>query len=255
MMPLQQGFAQRPSPNNGPRAAGVPVDILLLHYTGMPSAEGALEWLVSPQSQVSAHYFIFEDGHVVQLVDEGQRAWHAGKSFWAGETDINSRSVGIEIANPGHEFGYRGFPHAQVAAVIDLCRGILSRHPIPPERVLAHSDVAPLRKEDPGELFPWGELNAAGIGHWVMPEPVVAGPMLQAGDEGEAVLDLKYRFRTYGYGLGPESLFEGAVFDDETAAVVRAFQRHFRPAQIDGIADVSTIATLDKLLSALPATS
>lgn len=246
-MPSQPRFAQRPTPNHGPRAAGKPIDILLLHYTGMPSEEGALDWLCSPASEVSSHYFVFEDGRIVRMVDESERAWHAGQSFWAGETDINSRSVGIEIANPGHEFGYRGFPRAQIAAVIDVSRDIRSRHPIPPERVLAHSDVAPLRKDDPGELFPWSELNAAGVGHWVMPDPVVAGPMLQVGDSGPAVAELTQRFRDYGYGLAAES-----EFDDETAAVVRAFQRHFRPAQVDGIADVSTVATLDKLIAALP---
>jgi N-acetylmuramoyl-L-alanine amidase len=234
----------RPSPNFGPRAAGKPVDILLLHYTGMPSAEGALAWLCDPRSEVSSHYFVFEDGRVVRMVAEQDRAWHAGKSFWAGETDINSRSIGIEIANPGHAFGYRPFPLAQIGALIGLCRGILARHPIPPERVLAHSDVAPLRKDDPGELFPWGELHAAGIGRWVPPERIAEGQRLRLGDAGPAVADLKRRFRRYGYGLGAES-----QFDDETAAVVRAFQRHFRPALVDGIADLSTIRTLDRLLA------
>ncbi len=186
-------YEQRPSPNHGPRAAGKPVDILLLHYTGMLSEAAALAWLVNPAAQVSAHYLVGEDGHIVQMVDETERAWHAGKSVWAGETDINSRSIGIEIANPGHEFGYRGFPPGQIAAVIALCRDVLSRHPIPPERVLAHSDVAPARKEDPGELFPWSELFAAGIGHWVMPEPVVAGPLLKIGDRGAAVAKLTDR--------------------------------------------------------------
>ena len=152
----------RPSPNHDERAAGKPVDILLLHYTGMRSAEGALKWLTDPASKVSSHYFVDEDGRAVALVDEDRRAWHAGKSFWAGETDINSRSIGIEIANPGHEFGYRPFPEAQIEAVIALCRDILARHPIPPERVLAHSDVAPARKQDPGEFFPWARLAAAG---------------------------------------------------------------------------------------------
>jgi N-acetylmuramoyl-L-alanine amidase len=247
-MPSQPTYAQRPSPNHGPRAAGKPIDILLLHYTGMKSEEGALAWLASPQSNVSAHYFVGEDGAIVQMVDEAERAWHAGASFWAGERDINTRSIGIEIANPGHEFGYRSFPLAEVAAVVALCRDILARHPIPPQRVLAHSDVAPLRKEDPGELFPWGELNADGVGHWVMPEAVVAGPELKLGDSGEAVANLKQRFRSYGYGLGAES-----DFDEEMAAVVRAFQRHFRPALVDGIADVSTIATLDRLIATLPA--
>lgn len=246
-MTAQPAYEQRPSPNHGERLAGKPVDILLLHYTGMQSEEGALAWLTSPQSQVSAHYFVGEDGRIVQMVDEGARAWHAGQSFWAGESDINSRSIGIEIANPGHEFGYRAFPLAQIAAVIALCRSVLARHPIPPERVLAHSDVAAARKEDPGELFPWGELHAAGIGHWVMPELVVAGPLLTRGDSGEAVANLKQRFRNYGYGLGSES-----VFDEETTAVVRAFQRHFRPALVDGVADASTVATLDRLVAALP---
>ena len=245
-MTEQPTYEQRPSPNHGSRAAGKPIDILLLHYTGMESEEGALAWLTSPDAQVSAHYFVGEDGRIVQMVEEAERAWHAGQSFWAGESDINSRSIGIEIANPGHEFGYRGFPQQQIAAVIALCRDILSRHAIPPERVLAHSDVAPMRKEDPGELFPWGELQAAGVGHWVMPELVTAGPELRLGDSGEAVADLKRRFRDYGYGLGAES-----DFDEETAAVVTAFQRHFRPALVDGIADVSTIATLDKLIAGL----
>jgi N-acetylmuramoyl-L-alanine amidase len=246
----QATYEQRPSPNHGARAAGKPIDILLLHYTGMISGERALAWLANPQSQVSAHYFVGEDGRIVQMVEESQRAWHAGQSFWAGESDINSRSIGIEVANPGHEFGYRGFPRVQIAAVVALCRDILARHAIPPTRVLAHSDVAPTRKEDPGELFPWGELNADGVGHWVMPEQVVAGPLLQLGDSGVEVADLKQRFRRYGYDLGAESLF-----DEETAAVVRAFQRHFRPALVDGIADVSTLATLDKLSAALPAAS
>jgi N-acetylmuramoyl-L-alanine amidase len=238
-----------PSPNHGPRAVGKPIDILLLHYTGTFFAEGALRWLCDPASSVSSHYFVFEDGRTVQLVDEAERAWHAGKSFWAGETDINSRSIGIEIANPGHQFGYREFPDAQIGAVIALCRDILDRHAIPPERVLAHSDIAPMRKEDPGELFPWELVYQAGIGHWVQPEPILAGPSLRRGDSGDTVATLKQRFRDYGYGLGEES-----QFDAETEAVVRGFQRHFRPERVDGIADPSTVATLARLLAALPKT-
>lgn len=240
-------IAVRPSPNFGQRAAGKPVDILLLHYTGMASEEGALAWLCDPRSQVSSHYFVHEDGRVVRMVEESQRAWHAGRSHWAGETDINSRSVGIEIANPGHEYGYRPFPDVQIEGLIALCRGILARHPIPPERVLAHSDVAPLRKDDPGELFPWETLFRAGIGRWVSPEPLIDGPVVKVGDSGAGVVDLKQRFRRYGYGLGPESLF-----DDEMAAVVRAFQRHFRLERVDGIADLSTMRTLDRLLAGMP---
>jgi N-acetylmuramoyl-L-alanine amidase len=238
---------QHPSPNHGRRAPSLPVDILLLHYTGMTSGEGALDWLCDPVSQVSSHYLVFEDGRTCQLVNESRRAWHAGTSCWAGETDINSRSIGVEIANPGHEFGYRECPESQIAAVIALCRGIVSRHPIPPERVLAHSDVAPPRKEDPGELFPWQRLHEAGIGHWVQPEPIAAGRVLRRGDAGPAVMKLQKRFRDYGYGLDGES-----EFGIETEAVVRAFQRHFRPARVDGIADGSTVATLDRLIAALP---
>jgi N-acetylmuramoyl-L-alanine amidase len=239
---------QHPSPHHGPRAAGKPVDILLLHYTGMRSAEGALAWLCDPGSRVSSHYLVFEDGRVVQLVDEGQRAWHAGKSAWAGETDINSRSIGIEIANPGHRFGYRDFTDEQIDAVIALCRAILSRHAIPPERVLAHSDVAPARKEDPGELFPWARLHAAGVGHWVPPAPIAAGPAVKRGDRGTAVRTLHKRFRDYGYDIGNET-----EFDAQTEAVVTAFQRHFRQEKVDGIADASTVTTLGRLIAALPA--
>lgn len=237
---------QVPSPNHGSRAEGKAIDMLVLHYTGMESEERALRWLCDPESGVSAHYFVFEDGRIAAMVDEGRRAWHAGKSFWAGETDINSRSIGIEIANPGHEFGYRAFPEAQIASVIVLCRSILSRHPIPPERVLAHSDVAPARKEDPGELFPWQALRKAGIGHWEPPDPIVAGEAWRLGDRATDVARLKRRFRKYGYGLS-----ESQDFDEDTAAVVRAFQRHFRPERIDGVADISTLRTLERLSAAL----
>lgn len=239
---------QDPSPNHDRRDPAKPVDILLLHYTGMASGEGAVRWLCNPASKVSSHYVVFEDGRTVQLVDEGRRAWHAGRSYWAGETDINTRSIGIEIVNPGHEYGYRPFPDIQIAAVIDLCLGILARHPIPDERVLAHSDVAPLRKEDPGELFPWQRLATAGVGLWVPPSPLVAGPVLGPGDAGAAVVALQRRLRGYGYGIA-----EDGRFGAETAAVVRAFQRHFRPERVDGIADVSTGSTIDRLLETLPA--
>ena len=243
---------QDPSPNHNDRDPAKPVDVLLLHYTGMLSGEGAVRWLCNPASQVSSHYVVHEDGRVVQLVEEARRAWHAGRGSWFEETDLNTRSVGIEIVNPGHNFGYRPFPDVQIAAVIALSRAILGRHPIPPERVLAHSDIAPLRKEDPGELFPWDVLHAAGIGHWVPPVPaagaaVEEGPVLRPGDAGAAVAALQERLRAYGYGLG-----EAGTYGEETAAVVRAFQRHFRPARVDGLADVSTRETLDRLIAALP---
>jgi N-acetylmuramoyl-L-alanine amidase len=232
-----------PSPNQGDRRNGMRPDLLLLHYTGMPNTDDALARLCSAESQVSAHYLVFEDGRVVQMVPEARRAWHAGAASWAGETDINSASVGIEIANPGHDHGYRDFPDAQIEAVVTLCRDIVARHGIRPDRVLAHSDVAPTRKEDPGEKFPWRKLHAVGVGHWIEPAAIGTGETLKPGERGDKVGALQANLQCYGYGLE-----QTGVYDDLTVAVVRAFQRHFRPAQVDGIADASTRATLNELL-------
>jgi N-acetylmuramoyl-L-alanine amidase len=238
----------RASPNHGPRAGGRAPDILLLHYTGMPTAEAAISLLCDPAAEVSAHYVVDEDGTIFRLVPEERRAHHAGVSSWMGERDVNSASIGVEIVNPGHAFGYRDFPDAQIAAVIALCRDILARHAIPPERVLAHSDVAPERKEDPGERFPWARLAAAGIGRYVPPSPIEAeaaagfGP----GAEGPPVRALQAMLARYGYGIELTG-----VYDARTTAVVTAFQRHFRPAKVDGIADRSTIDTLRRLTEGL----
>jgi N-acetylmuramoyl-L-alanine amidase len=234
-----------PSPNHGERLGGPP-DMLILHYTGMPSAADALARLVASDSGVSAHYLVFEDSRITQCVAEARRAWHAGVSSWEGESDINSRSIGIEIANPGHEHGYADFPAPQVAAVIALCRDILARRAIAPHRVLAHSDVAPLRKDDPGEKFPWRALHEAGIGLWVAPAPLdLTGPVLAAGDAGPDVAALQEALARFGYGIE-----QNGAFDPLTAAVVRAFQRHFRPTRVDGRADASTRRTLADLLKA-----
>jgi len=216
----------RRSPNWDSRG-GVPVDILVLHYTGMKSGEAALARMCDPAAKVSAHYMIDEDGAVYALVPEEMRAWHAGISYWAGARDINARSIGIELVNPGHEFGYRAFPEAQIAALTELASGILTRHPIPAWRVLGHSDVAPMRKDDPGELFPWNELARQGIGLWSAPV---------ADDPGEdAVRDLLNH-----YGYDPEVLLAKAVV---------AFQRHFHPARISGIADAETRKVLSGLIA------
>ena len=209
----------RPSPNFGPRPAGTAIDILLIHYTGMESAEAALDRLCDPASQVSAHYLIEEDGRIWSLVDEQHRAWHAGIAYWAGETDINSRSIGIELVNPGHELGYRPFPMPQMEALAGLAREIVARHKIPNHRVLGHSDVAPERKCDPGELFDWAWLAAQGVGIW----PADSVP----SDGGDAAGDL----RRIGYKV------EG---DTPSTAVVTAFQRHFRPSRVDGCLDRDT---------------
>lgn len=221
--------------------------MIVLHYTGMPDADQALAWLCDERSEVSAHYFVFEDGRIVQMVQEDRRAWHAGAANWAGESDINSRSIGIEIANFGHDGALPPFTVTQIDAVTDLCREITARRDIPPHRVLAHSDVAPGRKRDPGEAFPWFRLAAEGVGHWIEPEPVRGGRLLAPGDEGEPVSALQALLALYGYALEISG-----VFDDRTGHVVTAFQRHFRPEKVDGIADISTLKTLRRLLAALP---
>ena len=238
-----------PSPNVDERAEGRPPDMILLHYTGMKTGEAALERLCTREAKVSAHYVVFESGRIVQCVPETLRAWHAGVSSWAGETDINSRSIGIEIVNPGHEFGYREFPLRQIAAVISLCKTIVTRRgPISAERVLAHSDVAPSRKQDPGEKFPWELLNESGVGHWVRAAPLnLDGATVHPGDQGEAVMGLQRTFSVYGYGIN-----ESGLYDDTTRDVVAAFQRHFRPARVDGIADPSTLLTLRALIETRP---
>jgi len=234
------------SPNHDPRESRI--DMLLLHYTGMQTADEALARLSDREARVSCHYFVDEDGRVTQMVAEAQRAWHGGAGSWKGAADINSRSIGIEIVNPGHEFGYRDFPDAQIDAVIALCRDIIKRRHIARERVLAHSDVAPTRKKDPGEKFPWGKLAAAGIGLWVDPAPIAEGRTLSANDRGAPVEDLQKQLIKFGYGLEVSRLY-----DDATRSVVTAFQRHFRPERVDGLADPSTMDTLRHLLRAMRA--
>jgi N-acetylmuramoyl-L-alanine amidase len=237
-----------PSPNVEPRADGKTARILLLHYTDMGSAEEACAWLCNPVSKVSCHYLIDIDGEITQMVGEELRAWHAGQSIWKGDRDINSVSIGIEIHNPGHDHGYPDFPPAQMMAVAALGRDIASRHGIPPQHVLGHSDVAPHRKRDPGEKFNWQWLHEQGLGHWVAPLRLGAGQFLQQGDEGDAVEAFQALLALYGYGVEITGRFNLA-----TKMVVTAFQRHFRPARIDGIADRSTIETLRRLIDSLPA--
>ncbi|MCR6633019.1 MAG: N-acetylmuramoyl-L-alanine amidase [Magnetospirillum sp.] len=217
------------SPNSDVRKGGR-VDMLVLHYTGMRTGEEALARLLNPDAKVSAHYVVDEDGAVHALVPESRRAWHAGISAWRGEGDVNSRSIGIEIVNPGHEFGYRPFPEVQIDAVIRLCLGVLARHPIPARNVVGHSDVAPTRKQDPGELFSWSRLKSYGIGLW----PFDGGERTDLpADKALALLE------SYGYDVS------------EPAAAIAAFQRHFRPERIDGIADADTIGRLQRLLAAI----
>ncbi|MBU2108807.1 MAG: N-acetylmuramoyl-L-alanine amidase [Alphaproteobacteria bacterium] len=245
--PDHAGADVRVSPNFGPRRGVEGPDMIVLHYTGMESGDAAEAWLCNPASEVSSHYLVHENGRVVQMVRESDRAWHAGKSFWQGNSDINSCSIGIEIVNPGHALGYRNFRKRQMAAVTALCEGIIGRHNIPAERVLAHSDVAPGRKVDPGERFPWRQLAQAGIGHIVAPRRAGGTPVLVPGDKGDAVEELQSMLSLYGYGVDITG-----VFDEATGVVVAAFQLHFRPRRVDGLADRSTVDTLARLLQALP---
>ena len=217
----------------------------------MADATAALRRLSSPQSEVSAHYLVTEAGRIIQMVPEAYRAWHAGAGSWQGETDINSISVGIEIANPGHEHGYPDYPRRQIAAVTLLCRGVLNRYKIAPHRVVAHSDIAPARKQDPGEKFPWRLLYESGIGLWAPPAPIVEdSPFFSLGDVNPAVRDLQARLAEIGYGLR-----QSGTYDGETTTTVAAFQRHYRPERIDVIADQSTLDTIYAVQAALRRTN
>lgn len=235
-------FIEAPSPNFNERT--VPPDMVVLHYTGMATGVEALDRLRDPQAKVSSHYLVEEDGRVFRLVPEERRAWHAGLSFWKGETDINGRSIGIEIVNPGHEFGYRPFPDAQIAAVIELLGEIRGRWDIEDGRIVGHSDVAPARKDDPGELFPWKRLAQAGHGLWVEPDAAPGAPLAE-GEEGAGVFAFQAGLTRLGYDCAPSG-----KYDAHTATIVRAFQRHWRPEKVDGIADGMTRARLIALLRA-----
>jgi N-acetylmuramoyl-L-alanine amidase len=212
-----------PSPNLDSRPC--PIDTLVLHYTGMQTGQAAIDRLRDPEARVSSHYLVEEDGTVYQLVPEELRAWHAGVSFWRGRRVLNDMSIGIEIVNPGHEWGYRPFPATQIAAVLDLCTGILQRHAIPAGNVVAHSDIAPNRKQDPGELFPWAALAEHGIGVWADCDGADTTP---AGE------DVRPGLGALGYDV------ESFPLD----VVVTAFQRHWRQEAVTGVADRGTAKRL-----------
>lgn len=239
-----------PSPNYGDRKGLLSPTMILLHYTGMADASSAIVRLCTEGTEVSAHYVVLEDGNIVQLVRESARAWHAGAASWGNETDINSCSIGIEIVNRGHDLGYTDFPLRQTAAVIALCKGIMIRRDIPKHRVLAHSDVAPGRKKDPGEKFPWRLLADSGVGLWVEPARIVSGAQKLLGATGEDVLELQKALARFGYGVPLNGQYDAGTMD-----VVAAFQRHFRPERVDGVADQSTLTTLNELLALIPAES
>lgn len=223
-----------PSPNFGSRLEGASIDYVVLHYTDMESAEAALKRMCDPGGQVSAHYMIDEDGSILQLVDESKRAWHAGHSFWRGVRDMNSASIGIELVNPGHNCGYRPFPDAQIKALCELLADIFARHSLPPSALLAHSDIAPRRKTDPGELFPWETLAQLGFGLWPRPEPEDYGPELP--DEVSGLLSL------VGYDCPGEAEDEAGFI-----AARSAFQRHYCPDKLEAEMDNVQLAKLRAL--------
>ena len=219
-----------PSPNFDERQ--LPVSMIVLHYTGMPDAAGALQRLTSPEAKVSSHYLVAEDGQVVRLVAEEKRAWHAGRSYWRGVTDVNSASVGIEIVNPGHEFGYRPFPDEQIASLIPLVADIKDRHGVGRGNVVGHSDIAPARKEDPGELFPWDALASRRL--------ALPSPMRDLMDPLWTDAGFILALERFGYDV------------TEQRAAVIAFQRRFRPDRLDGIIDGECRAKLLSLLLPRP---
>ena len=219
------GFTEHLSPNHDSREGQV-IDMLVLHYTGMQTLEAAIARLTDPKAKVSAHYLVTVSGDLICMVDEGERAWHAGVSYWRGATNINSRSIGVEIENPGHENGYRPFSDIQMVAVTRLCSDILSRHSIPARNVVGHSDVAPTRKTDPGELFDWFRLAAHGIGIW--PDNMV---VIDPGKDFDAVAELA----RVGYDVS------------DIGSALTAFQRHFCPSNITGVADERTCQQLARV--------
>ncbi len=232
-----------PSPNCEPRSDNRAPDMLILHYTATETADMAIRWLANPVSKVSCHYVVDDEGAITRMVAERERAWHAGVSYWRGDRDINSRSIGIEIQNVGPSGGYPDFPEVQMRAVVALCADIVRRNRIRPENVLGHSDVAPFRKVDPGEKFDWLRLARAGVGLWVEPVPAGHDAALGVGSAGPEVAKLQRRLARLGYDCPATS-----VFDAATQTIVKAFQMHWRPARVDGRGDRSTLATLKRLL-------
>lgn len=233
-------FTACPSPNHDERT--LPITLLVLHYTGMESGEAALKHMCDPAAKVSAHYMVGEDGQIFQLVDEDRRAWHAGISSWGGETNINSASIGIEIVNGGHDFGLPDYPDGQIKSVIKLCRDIMTRNNISDFGILAHSDIAPQRKQDPGEKFPWAKLADNGIGIW--PEVKTKDRRLLFGENESPknITVLQTALAFIGYDIKANG-----KMDPHTDCVIRAFQRRYRSEKIDGLMDIQTMEILTLL--------
>lgn len=235
---------ERPSPNWNERPHGTVIDTVVIHYTGMRSGEEALERLCDPLAEVSAHYLIEEDGRLFKLVEEEKRAWHAGVSAWRGRENLNHTSIGIELVNPGQEFGYRDFPEAQIETLLTLLSGLKKRHTISVEGFVGHSDIAPDRKTDPGELFPWRRLAQAGFGLWSDTEAHSTEILASVGDYGRNVAMLNKQLGIIGYHLN-----HAEKFDVATECAVRAFQAHWRPETVSGCYDKGTAARLHDIVN------
>ncbi|MET0546816.1 MAG: N-acetylmuramoyl-L-alanine amidase [Caulobacterales bacterium] len=230
------------SPNVNPRPEGVAPSLVVLHYTGMIDGPTAIKRLRDPEAKVSCHYVVEEDGRIFRLADETQRAWHAGVSSWRGITDVNSHSIGIEIVNGGHDFGLPDYPPAQISALIDLLKDVLERRGIPVVGVIGHSDVAPARKDDPGEKFPWAQLAEAGVALAPVVGETACTVVYAPGIEDQGVAGAQAALSAIGYGVE-----QSGMLDEPTQAVVRAFQRRFRPDRIDGALDLQTLALIAEM--------
>ena len=232
-------IADRPSPNHARRGEPARIDMMVLHYTGMANAAAALDRLCDPAARVSAHYLVEENGTIWRLVSDERRAFHAGRSCWAGENDLNHVSIGIEIVNPGHEWGYRPFPEEHMTAVERLCHDLVLRYPIPRHRIVGHSDVAPDRKSDPGELFDWPGLARSGIGIWPQPAP----DLVRSRGRGVGLVER-------AAALANLARIGYCVTAGEEAVVLTAFQRRFRPERWDGRLDAETARRLAEVRAA-----
>jgi len=233
------------SPNFNDRK--LPVSMLVLHYTGMKTGQAAKDRLCDPEAEVSAHWLVHEDGRVDELVDEDKRAWHAGRGSWQGITDVNSASVGIEIVNGGHNVPLENgdlppYPDVQILAVIKLCKEVIERHNIKAENIVGHSDIAPERKEDPGEHFPWAGLAAAGVGVWPGDLPDDDRILFEAGDRDRGISIIQRGLAELGYGAAVSG-----CLDAPTQSIIRALQRRYRPSKIDGVIDMQVLEILKRL--------
>lgn len=235
-------ISDQPSPNFDERS--LPISVLVLHYTGMESGAAAIKRMCDPAAKVSAHYVVEENGHVLGLVAESKRAWHAGVSCWNGVTDLNSASIGIEIVNGGHDFGLPDFPTEQINTVIALSRAIIERHAISPFNIVGHSDIAPLRKSDPGERFPWAQLADAGIGFIPQSSETDKRILFEAGMRAPGVAVMQRGLSHIGYEVSVTG-----EFDETTSAIICAFQRRYRQSEITGFADIETLALINALVS------